>query len=181
MSSPPCHTAMFSTFLLVSKAIIAISFLKSSLHVSRKCILFTVMSALRMGLESSPWFAMYLLSTYFVPDTSLALAHRKELDPATLESSTFRVSFWGCVWRLGPALPHLGTRPNRVVADVGCRWRYLGLVSWCSNYLLLHSMSPRTKWLTTQPFIIYFIFYIISCWFVEYNLPQLVSWVSAFP
>lgn len=49
------------------------------------------------------------------------LAFREGLGPAALESSVFRVSFCGCVWRLGPTMPYLGTKQNREAADLGCR------------------------------------------------------------
>lgn len=64
------------------------------------------------------------------------LAFREGLGPAALESSVFRVSFCGCVWRLGPTMPYLGTKQNREAADLGCSrsgmqdagwlWRCLG-------------------------------------------------------
>lgn len=41
------------------------------------------------------------------------LPFREGLGSAALESSVFRVSFCGCVWRLGPTMPYLGTKQNR--------------------------------------------------------------------
>lgn len=113
---PRYHSDMFSSWHLVSKVILLLLLLpqeQSSLHVSRNCILFTVMSAPRKGLESIPLFAICILSTYYVSATGLAPAHRKELGSTALESGTFSVSFRGCVWRLDPALSYLGTRQNR--------------------------------------------------------------------
>lgn len=49
------------------------------------------------------------------------LAFREELGPAALKNSVFRVTFCGCVWRLGPAMLYSGTKLNREAADLGCR------------------------------------------------------------
>lgn len=129
VTRPCCLLVSKATFLLQSPSSRAVSMRAG--HELR-----SLLCQLPEWAWNRPLFAMYLLSTYFVPDTSLALAHGEELGPATLESSTFSFLLWMCL-EAWPCTAVMRNEDTLRSSTCGCRWRSLGLVSGGSNCLLV--------------------------------------------